>query len=110
MAGVATLLALVCFVLFSVVACSETDFWFEETRVANARQPEGKLEKRQQDVFDSITKDEQEEQRLEVVSEENGKPGPTAHVMLQAFDEDGDGLLDSGELGKINKKVRTLEV
>lgn len=36
------------------------------------------------------------------------KSGPLPHVMLQAFDTDGDGVLSPEERAKIDKKVRVL--
>lgn len=102
---------LLCFCAVAHSVPAETDFWFEETGRREGRRPDVTVPSSsaaRSDVFDSITKEDTERVNTpaeQVAPLENHKPGPMAHVMLQAFDEDGDGLLDSKELAKINKNV-----
>ena len=89
------------------VSATETDFWFEETRSESAAKKQ--VASKQADLFDSITNGEQSmayvQPNTPLEELENRKPGPVSHVMLQAFDENGDGLLSSIERAKINKNV-----
>ena len=90
------------------VSATETDFWFEETRSESAAKKQ--VASKQADLFDSITNGEQSTSDAPASTPleelENHKPGPVSHVMLQAFDENGDGVLSSSERAKINKNVR----
>jgi len=87
-------------------------FWFDEEEVEEGG---GKLEKRnavsQEDTLEQLTREDVESLQLKnpldtkqvdpsLASE---RTGPMTHVMIKAFDEDGDGLLDRKELGKIDK-------
>ena len=89
------------------VSATETDFWFEETRSESGAKKQGAS--KQADLFDSITNGEQSmayvQPNTPLEELENRKPGPVSHVMLQAFDENGDGVLSSIERAKINKNV-----
>ncbi len=111
--------------LFVVLSClllafawAEEDeangFWSEKAEdEAMGGEPQERSEEEQQfDMFKKLTVEETEAGKLnlnnplEPDSLLNGaKRGPMNHVMLQAFDTDGDGLLSQEELGKINKKA-----
>jgi len=103
------LVSLLCFVALAASAgSSDTDFWYEETKGQQQQQKPINTKARAPDVFDSIAGAQRSDEvpaDIELPEEQNTnqKPGSNAHVMLQAFDEDGDGLLDSKELAKIDK-------
>ncbi|KAL6075196.1 hypothetical protein QOT17_003607 [Balamuthia mandrillaris] len=97
----------VCLLLACLVGSIAADMWFEEEPVKKVvTREEPSYERKAQlqaDVFETLTKEEAAELKDPLASTTNS--GMMHNVMLKAFDEDGDGLLDSKELAKINSQA-----
>ncbi len=91
------------------------DFWSDREEKGSGDEileRQQQEEENQLDMLKKLTVEETEAGKLNLNNPlepdsllSGAKRGPMNHVMLQAFDTDGDGLLSGDELGKINKKA-----